>query len=76
VDANLQTKLLWEAQELYEKRARVEASLRAAEALSKQRIEIAALREIQAYRNRDFTDTTADPKSSAAEHSERSQTSE
>jgi hypothetical protein len=52
VDANLQAKLLAEAEELYEKRARLEASLRAADALCNQRIETAALREINNYRTR------------------------
>ena len=52
VDPDLQAKLLAEANELYDKRARIEASLRAAEALCNQRIETAASREIHSHRSR------------------------
>lgn len=52
VDANLQAKLLEDAKNLYEKRAQLEASIRAADALSKHRIDTAALREIHAFRTR------------------------
>ncbi|MGH7873679.1 MAG: hypothetical protein ACREQO_15855 [Candidatus Binatia bacterium] len=51
VDTNLQAKLLAEANELYDKRARIEASLRAADALCNHRIETAASREIHNHRS-------------------------
>jgi hypothetical protein len=51
VDASLvQAQLLEEAQKLFEKLARLKASLRAADALCEQRIQTAALREIDQYR--------------------------
>ena len=51
VDASLvQAQLLEEAQKLFEKLARLKASLRAADALCEQRIHAAASREIDYYR--------------------------
>jgi len=51
VDASLvQAQLLDEAQKLFEKIARLKASLRAADALCEQRIHTAAMREIDHYR--------------------------
>ena len=51
VDASLvQAQLLDEAQTLFEKLARIKASLRAADALCEQRIYTAAMREIDHYR--------------------------
>ena len=51
VDASLvQAQLLEEAQKLFEKLARLKASLRAADALCEQRIHTAAMREIDHYR--------------------------
>jgi hypothetical protein len=53
IDASLlQAQLLEEAQQLFEKLARVKASLRAADALCEQRIQTAAVREIDQYRAR------------------------
>ena len=52
VDTSLQAKLLVEAQELYDKRTRLEANLRAADALYNHQIEAAALSEIDKYRIR------------------------
>ncbi len=52
VDTNLQANLLAEAKLLYDKRARLEANLRAADALYNHRIEAAALGEIDKYRIR------------------------
>ena len=52
VDTNLQTNLLAEAKLLYDKRARLEANLRAADARYNHRIEAAALGEIDKYRIR------------------------
>jgi len=51
-ETNLQAKLLAEAKELYDKRARLEANLRAADALCDLRIEAAASSEIDKYRFR------------------------
>ena len=62
VDASLvQAQLLEEAQKLFEKLARLKASLRAADALCEQRIQTAALREIDQYRakHEGCDDTTA-----------------
>ena len=50
IDTNLDAKLLAEAKKLYDKRARLEASVRAADALYNHRIEAAALGEIDKYR--------------------------
>jgi hypothetical protein len=51
VDASLlQAQLLEDAQKLFEKLARLKASLRAADALCEQRIHTAAMREIDDYR--------------------------
>jgi len=51
VDASLvQAQLLEEAQKLFEKLARLKATLRAADALCEQRIHAAAMREIDHYR--------------------------
>ncbi len=52
IDTNLDTKLLAEAKKLWDKRARLEASVRAADALYNHRIEAAALSEIDKYRIR------------------------
>ena len=52
IDTNLKANLLAEAKQLYDKRARLEASLRAADALYNHRIETAALGEIDKYRIR------------------------
>ena len=49
-DSLLQAQLLQEAQKLFEKLARLKASLRAADALCEQRIHAAAMREIDHYR--------------------------
>jgi hypothetical protein len=49
-DSLLQVQLLEEAQKLYEKLARLKASLCAADALCEQRINTAAEREIDHYR--------------------------
>ena len=49
-DSLLQVQLLEEAQKLYEKLARLKASLCAADALCEQRIHTAAVREIDHYR--------------------------
>jgi hypothetical protein len=51
VDKELQGRLLREIQELYEKRGKIEADIRALEAKSKLRIEKAALQEIDAYKS-------------------------
>jgi hypothetical protein len=51
VDKELQARLLREIQELYEKRGKIEADIRALEAKSKLQIEKAALQEIDAYKN-------------------------
>jgi hypothetical protein len=50
IDTCLQAQLLEEAQKLHEKLARLKASLCAADALCDQRINMAALREIDHYR--------------------------
>ena len=50
VDASLEFQLLEEAQKLFEKLARLKASLCAADALCDQRINTAADREIEQYR--------------------------
>ena len=50
VDASLEFQLLEEAQRLFEKLARLKASLCAADALCDQRINTAAVREIDQYR--------------------------
>ena len=50
VDASLEFQLLEEAQKLFEKLARLRASLCAADALCDQRINTAADREIEHYR--------------------------
>jgi hypothetical protein len=50
VDANLKAKLLREIQDLYTKRANVEARLRRHDILSLYRIEKGAQREIEVYR--------------------------
>ena len=68
-DSLLQAQLLEEAQKLYEKLARLKASLCAADALCDQRINTAAEREIDHYRaqrlaahdGRDDTTTTRTP---------------
>ena len=52
VDTNHQANLLAEAELLYDKRARLEANLRAADARYDHRIEAAALGEIDKYRIR------------------------
>lgn len=51
VDKEVQARLLREIQELYEKRGKIEADIRALEAKSKLQIEKAALQEIDAYKN-------------------------
>ena len=51
VDKEVQARLLREIQELYEKRSKIEADIRALEAISKLRIEKAALQEIDAFKN-------------------------
>ena len=51
VDKELQARLLKEIQELYEKRGKIEADIRALEAKSRLQIEKAALQEIDAYKN-------------------------
>jgi hypothetical protein len=51
VDKELQARLLREIQELYEKRGKIEADIRALEAKSRLQIEKAALQEIDAYKN-------------------------
>ena len=51
LDKEAQARLLREIQELYEKRGRIEAEIRALEAKSKLQIEKAALQEIDAYKN-------------------------
>ena len=51
VDKELQARLLREIQELYEKRDKIEADIRALEAKSKLRIEKAALQEIDSYKH-------------------------
>ena len=66
VDANLEFQLLEEAQKLFEKLARLKASLCAVDALCDQRIHTAADREIDHYRaqhlaahaGRDYTTAT------------------
>jgi len=63
VDTSLQAKLLAEAQKLYDKRTRLEASLRAADALYKHQIEAAALGEIDKYRIQQAIVREADDKS-------------
>ena len=57
VDKELQAKLLKEMQELYEKRGKIEEDIRALDTKSKLRIEKAALREIDAYKNLNRTRT-------------------
>ena len=49
-DKELQAKLLREIQELYEKRGKLEADIKALEARSKLRMEKAALSDIDSYR--------------------------
>jgi hypothetical protein len=51
VDKEVQARLLREIQELYEKRGKIEADIRALEAKAKLQIEKAALQEIDAYKN-------------------------
>jgi hypothetical protein len=51
VDKEVQARLLREIQELYDKRGKIEADIRALEAKSKLQIEKAALQEINAYKN-------------------------
>ena len=51
VDKEMQARLSREIQELYEKRGKIEADIRALEAKSKLQIEKAALQEIDAYKN-------------------------
>jgi hypothetical protein len=51
VDKELQARLLREIQELYEKRGKIEADIRALEAKSRLQIEKAALQEIDEYKN-------------------------
>jgi len=74
IDASLlQAQLLEDAQQLFEKLARLKASLRAADALCDQRIHTAAVREIDQYRalhppahaGRDDTTATRAPLSTA-----------
>jgi len=66
-DSLVQAQLLEEAQKLFEKLARLKASLRAADALCEQRIHTAAMREIDHYRAQHLAahegsdDTTATP---------------
>jgi hypothetical protein len=55
VDKEMQARLLREIQELYEKRGKIEADIRALEAKSKLQIEKAALQEIDAYKNMNRT---------------------
>lgn len=50
-DKELQAKLLREIQELYEKRGKLEADIRAVDAQSKLRMEKGALTEIDTYRS-------------------------
>jgi hypothetical protein len=49
-DNTLQAKLLTDIQDLYRKRTRLEANIRRLDALTLNRIERGALREIDAYR--------------------------
>jgi len=51
VDKGLQANILAEMKELYEKRGKLEADIKAVDALSKRRMEKAALREIDAYKD-------------------------
>lgn len=51
VDKEMQARLVREIQELYEKRGKIEADIRALEAKSKLQIEKAALQEIDAYKS-------------------------
>ena len=51
-DKEVQARLLREIQELYEKRGKLEADIRAVDAVSKLRMEKAALQDINAYKNR------------------------
>ena len=51
VDKEVQARLLREIQELYDKRGKIEADIKALEAKSKLRIEKAALQEIDAFKN-------------------------
>lgn len=51
IDKEMQARLLREIQELYEKRGKIEADIRALDAKSKLQIEKAALQEIDAYKN-------------------------
>jgi hypothetical protein len=51
VDKELQAKLLKEIQELYERRMKLENDIRAVDAVSKLRMEKAALRDIDAYKS-------------------------
>ena len=50
-DKSLQADLLAQMKELYERRGKLESDIRAVDALSRHRIETAALQEIDAYRN-------------------------
>ena len=50
-DKEVQARLLREIQELYEKRGKLEADIRAVDAVSKLRMEKAALEDIDAYKN-------------------------
>lgn len=49
-DKEVQARLLREIQELYDKRGKLEEDIRAVDAVSKLRIEKAALRDIDAYK--------------------------
>lgn len=51
VDTGLPANLLKEIKELYQKRAKLEADIKAVDTLSKRRMEKAALQDIDAYRN-------------------------
>ncbi|MPZ78225.1 MAG: hypothetical protein GEU77_17075 [Deltaproteobacteria bacterium] len=50
-DKEVQARLLKEIQELYEKRGKLEADISAVDAVSKLRMEKAALQDIDAYKN-------------------------
>ena len=50
-DMSLQAALFAQMSELYEKRGKLESDIRALDALSKHRIEMAALDDIDAYRS-------------------------
>jgi hypothetical protein len=53
-DKETQAKLLRDIQELYERRGKLEADIRTVDALTKLRIEKAAMRDIDAYRSLNF----------------------